>query len=168
MFNKSQWIVPVVKTLCFQCRGHGFDLWRGNKIPHATWYSQKIQTKTKQTHSLLKSQWIVGFLSITFLLHCKAINQDFANFYIVNKVQKALLKMIKLKNETYKWLSNILLKMGASLVVQWLRVCLPMQGTRVRALAWEDPTCHGATRPVSHNYWACASGACAPQQERPR
>ena len=56
----------------------------------------------------------------------------------------------------------------ASLVVQWLRICLPMQGTRVRALVWEDPTCHGATRPVSHNYWACASGACAPQQESPR
>ena len=28
--------------------------------------------------------------------------------------------------------------MGASLVAQWLRVCLPMQGTRVRALVWED------------------------------
>ena len=41
---------------------------------------------------------------------------------------------------------------GASLVVQWLRICLPMQGTRVRALVWEDPTCRGATRPVSHNY----------------
>ena len=41
---------------------------------------------------------------------------------------------------------------GASLVAQWLRVCLPMQGTRVRALVWEDPTCRGATRPVSHNY----------------
>ena len=40
---------------------------------------------------------------------------------------------------------------GASLVAQWLRVCLPMQGTRVRALVWEDPTCHGATGPVSHN-----------------
>ena len=41
---------------------------------------------------------------------------------------------------------------GASLVAQWLRVCLPMQGTRVRALVWEDPTCHGATGPMSHNY----------------
>ena len=28
---------------------------------------------------------------------------------------------------------------GASLVVQWLRICLPMQGTRVRALVWEIP-----------------------------
>ena len=41
---------------------------------------------------------------------------------------------------------------GASLVAQRLRICLPMQGTRVRALVWEDPTCHGAARPVSHNY----------------
>ena len=57
---------------------------------------------------------------------------------------------------------------GASLVAQWLKICLPMQGTRVRALVWEDPTHHGATGPVSHNYWACASGACAPQQERQR
>ena len=56
----------------------------------------------------------------------------------------------------------------ASLVAQWLRVRLPMQGTRVRALVWEDPTCRGATKPVSHSYWACASGACAPQRERPR
>ena len=52
----------------------------------------------------------------------------------------------------------------ASLVAQWLRICVPMQGTRVRALVWEDPTCRGAAEPVSHNYWACASGACAPQQ----
>ena len=42
--------------------------------------------------------------------------------------------------------------MRAFLEVQWLRICLPMQGTRVRALVWEDPTCRGATSPVSHNY----------------
>ena len=40
----------------------------------------------------------------------------------------------------------------ASLVAQWLRICLLMQKTRVRALVWEDPTCRGATRSVSHNY----------------
>ena len=75
----------------------------------------------------------------------------------------------------------------ASLVVQWLRIRLPRQGTRVRALVREDPTCRGATKPVSHNYWACAlepashnywspratttearaPRACAPQQEKP-
>ena len=31
-----------------------------------------------------------------------------------------------------------------------------MQGTWVWALVREDPTCRGATKPVRHNYWACA------------
>ena len=39
-----------------------------------------------------------------------------------------------------------------SLVAQWLRIHLPMQGTWVRALVQEDPTCCGATKPVCHNY----------------
>ena len=42
--------------------------------------------------------------------------------------------------------------MGTSLVVQWLGIHLPRQGTRVRALVQEDPTCCGATKPVHHNY----------------
>ena len=44
----------------------------------------------------------------------------------------------------------------ASLVAQWLRIRLPMQGTQVRALVREDPTCHRATKPLRHNYRACA------------
>ena len=39
-----------------------------------------------------------------------------------------------------------------SLVAQWLRIHLSMQGTQVRALVLEDPTCCGATKPVCHNY----------------
>ena len=31
-----------------------------------------------------------------------------------------------------------------------------MQGTLVRALVWEDPTCCGETKPVRNNYWAYA------------
>ena len=45
-----------------------------------------------------------------------------------------------------------MLGLGTSLVVQWLRILLPMQGTQVRPLVWEDPTCRGATKPVCHNY----------------
>ena len=37
---------------------------------------------------------------------------------------------------------------GTSLVAQCLRICLPMQGTWVRALRREDPTCRGATKPA--------------------
>ena len=29
---------------------------------------------------------------------------------------------------------------------------LPMQETQVQSLAWEDPTCHGATKPMHRNY----------------
>ena len=43
-----------------------------------------------------------------------------------------------------------------TLGVQWLRIHLPMQGTWVRSLVWEDPTCCRATKPVHHNYRAHA------------
>ena len=63
---------------------------------------------------------------------------------------------------------------GTSLVAQWLRICLPMQRTWVQALVREYPTCCGATKPVRHNYWACALEpvchnywACMPQLLKP-
>ena len=55
-----------------------------------------------------------------------------------------------------------------SLVAQWLRIHLPMQGTRVRALVQEDLTCCGATKPVYHNYWSLRSKAREPQLLSPR
>ena len=50
--------------------------------------------------------------------------------------------MVAIKNYTH----------GTSLVAQWLRIHLPVQGTWVRALVRDDPTCHGATKPVRHSY----------------
>ena len=43
-----------------------------------------------------------------------------------------------------------------TLVVQWLGIRLPVHKTRVQALVQEDPTCHGATKAMHHNYLACA------------
>ena len=48
------------------------------------------------------------------------------------------------------------LMVWTSLVAPWLRIRLPMQGIWVRALVRKDPTCHGATKPMCHNYRACA------------
>ena len=45
-----------------------------------------------------------------------------------------------------------LIRLGASLVAQWLRIHLPMQGTWVQALVWENPTRRRATKPMRHNY----------------
>ena len=44
--------------------------------------------------------------------------------------------------------------LGTSLVLQWLRICLPMWGTWVRSLVREDFICLRATRPVCHKYWS--------------
>ena len=49
---------------------------------------------------------------------------------------------LKLKKQTF----------GVFLVIQWLRTCLPMQGTRIASLVWEDPT-YCEKQSVSHNYW---------------
>ena len=38
-----------------------------------------------------------------------------------------------------------------SLVVQWLRIRQPMQGTQVGSLVREDPICCRASKPVRHN-----------------
>ena len=40
------------------------------------------------------------------------------------------------------------LKIETSLVVQWLRIHLAMQGTQARSLVQEDPTCWEAAEPV--------------------
>ena len=40
------------------------------------------------------------------------------------------------------------------LVIQRIRIRLPVQETRVRSLVWEDSTCHGATKSMCHNYWS--------------
>ena len=49
-------------------------------------------------------------------------------------------------------LKNIHTKVGGgtSLEIQWLRIRLPAQGMKVQSLVGEDPTRHGATKPVSH------------------
>ena len=66
---------------------------------------------------------------------------------------------------------------GACLVVQWLRIHLPMQGTQVQSLSQEDPTCLRAAKPVHQLPSLCSRarglqlpkpahpGACAPRQE---
>ena len=47
-----------------------------------------------------------------------------------------------------------------SLVVQWLRIHLPMQGAWVQSLLLEDSTCCRSTKPAHYR-------ACALQQEKP-
>ena len=53
--------------------------------------------------------------------------------------------------------SIISLGAGTSLMVQWLRICLAMQGTgSLPSQGTKVPHAMGVTKPVSHNYWARA------------
>ena len=76
------------------------------------------------------------FSSLNLQLKCHLLREVSPNFFFENSYQVPVSR--------------------ASLVPQWLRIHLPTQGTWVRTLVWEDSTCRGATKPVHHNYWACA------------
>ena len=60
-------------------------------------------------------------------------------------------------------------------MVQWLRICLPMQGTQIQSLVCKDSTRCGWTKPLHHNYWARVPAteptrptAWAPQDKHPQ
>ena len=93
------------------------------------------------------------------------------------KKPKTTLQLVKLEFcFQHKYSSKI--KAGStSSVAQWLRVCLPMQGTRFDP--WPRNRTHcGATKPLSRNYWSRSpraharskslqSDARRPQEEQP-
>ena len=76
----------------------------------------------------LNTEWVM--MSFTELEHCDG-----------------LVHLIILKRKTW-----------TSLVIQWMRIHLPTQGSQVWPLVQEDSTWHRATKFVCHNYWACALG----------
>ena len=57
--------------------------------------------------------------------------------------------------------------LGTSLVVLWIRIHLPMQGTGVPSLIWKDSTCLGATKLVGHNYRANVLQLLKPERLEP-
>ena len=71
---------------------------------------------------------------------------SFSKLRIFGPREKLSLRSQKPRNCPFK------MKGGNSLMAQWLRIRLPVQGTRVQSLIQEDPTCRGATKPVRHNY----------------
>ena len=45
-----------------------------------------------------------------------------------------------------------IIKNRTSLAIRWLRIHLPVQGTRIQSLVREDSTYRGAAKPVHNNY----------------
>ena len=109
-------------------------------------------------HLLTSGIW-VGFLQILTMLMWNPFIPTRDSLCFPTKQNLLLLncrRIIPTTQQQQKTNNSIKNGQRASLVAQWLRIRLPMQGTRVQALVWEDPTCHGATKPMCHKYWACA------------
>ena len=80
--------------------------------------------------------------------------------------QHSCIKYYTLANHSlgYFLTTKTMTSKGSHRTSQWMKVHVPVQGTWVQSLVWEDPTCLGATKRVHHNYWACTLssnyGAC--------
>ena len=113
-----------------------------------------MQKLNSQVYNLEKTPiWVQGDVSKNVHGSIICNNQKLATF----RYHLTLVRMTIIKN----------LQIRTSLVAQWLRTLLPMQGTRDRALVREDPTCRGATKLVCHNYLAPMSQLLKPTHLEP-
>ena len=113
----------------------------------------------KQPKCPSTDKWIKKMWHIYTMEYYSAIKRNENELFVVRwmDLESVIQSEVSQKEKNkYRMLTHIyeILKSGTgtSLVAQWLRVHLPMQGTRVLALVQEDPTCCRVTKPVQHNY----------------
>ncbi|XP_054936627.1 phosphatidylserine decarboxylase proenzyme, mitochondrial-like isoform X1 [Physeter macrocephalus] len=116
------------------------------KLPLRTFSTnaRKIHTAPARTLSLLRP-----------LLFLVATGGGYAGYRQYEKYQEREWEKLGLEippKLAGHWEKKKKVHAGTPLLAQWLRIRLPMQGTRVRPLVWEDPTCRRATKPVRHSY----------------
>ena len=87
------------------------------------------------------------------------------------KVMRSQCSVVIQKQWVPVWLEQREREGRTSLVVQWLRICLPVQGTWVQSLVQEDSTCPQSTcmslrlKPVHLEPKLCSKRSC--QNEKP-
>ena len=120
-------------------------LW--SRLSFSGWYKTETQVSNDQRSSL-------GLGNLLKCFHCilksNKCNQQVNNGPLINMTWNLIL---------INWYCRDF--PGGAVV----RICLPMQGTRVPALVREDPTCCRATKPVRHNYWAALKSPWATSTE---
>ena len=85
---------PVVKTLCFQCRGHRVQaLFGGTEIPHATRHGQKKECIGRR---LLKTEWLFLSSSNPYLIIQIPVNITMAIWPGVMTVEARKLQILEI------------------------------------------------------------------------
>ena len=131
----------------------------------ATWEALCLLVQSiNPLEGFYKKQFIFIYLYPLHITQClmqrRAIIKLF--LFFINKMRPAGTSFLHENNCS----SRVLL--WTSLVVQYVRIRLPVTGTQVRSLVWEDSTCHGAAKARGPQLLSLCSGACAVQQEEPR
>ena len=106
-----------------------------------TWLSywiRKWKTKGMRAQLYLKTTWLPLQTDVLRF----AASTSASSFQ--SPLSIALMSQFAIQTSRFPSFKN---KPGrSSLVAQWIRIHLPMQGTQVRSLVWEDSTCHRATK----------------------
>ena len=138
-----------------------FCVYTSIPILQGLYYLQYIDTKKQAVTLPQVSQLKRFFFSFLKLLFLHSYQCFFFPLYSLSVSHNTISLNFGQLN-----LSQIVVKKWekwVSLVVQWIRVCLPMQGTRIVSLVWGDYTCLGAIRhkqPLS----PCAQSLCSTEE----
>ena len=141
-------------------------------------YNHLHRAITEPAFQILKAQSIKHHPNCLFSL--KQFLKYFKSHFSINNCYTMLQNFLFISIQFKKIL-------GASVVVQWLRIHLAMQGTLAWSLVWDDPTCHRGTKlmyqlqslysgaheqqllsPCDATTEACVPRAYVSQQEKPQ
>ena len=102
------------------------------------WFTMYVRERLKRLvlPVTLRIWHFLGFINL--LIHSVDIGLGLCSLYCLNFSSKI------------SWSQKRCLE--SSLVVQWLRICLAMQGTPVQSLLREDRTWYSAAKPMLCNY----------------
>ena len=133
----------------------GIFLTQGLNLSHIIVKLLKDKKRILDTARKTMTRWIQAS-SISWWFFRKHGIQNMEGCHIQNAERKLVRKFIIRKSTFRKWRRGLI-----SLVVQRLRIHLPMQGIQVWSLIQKDSTCHRATKacitttvPVCHSYWS--------------
>ena len=83
-----------------------------------------------------------------------ASEQSISEYFVNEEAATTLCYFLRV--DALEWMFTQNINRRTSLVVQCIRICLPMQMIWVQLLVWEGSACHRITKPACPNYRTCA------------